>query len=339
LTRDAAVGALVVVLAAWTPARALAQGIDLSGGGPVEVTSRGGFEWRENEQKVIASGDARAVRDNVTVTADRLIAYYRKKAGTAAPPPASANPPAALPPPGATGSDVENGSNEVYRLEAEGNVHIYTPTDEAVGDRAVYDIDQAVLVMTGKSMKLTTPQQVMTARDSMEYWSQRHMAVGRGNAVVVTTDGRRLSGDVLVGFTKPPDGSPAAKPVASPPVATNVAATNPKPPADPIAASGKLERVEAYGNVEVRTQVDIGRGDRGLYLPDTGIARLIGHVRLTHGQDQMNGPAADVNMKSGIGHIIAMPGQRVQGLIIPNDTSAQTRKPGSPIVPPGDKTP
>ncbi len=36
----------------------------------------------------------------------------------------------------------------------------FTPTDEAVGDKAVYDIDQAVLVMTGKDLKLTTPQDV-----------------------------------------------------------------------------------------------------------------------------------------------------------------------------------
>jgi lipopolysaccharide export system protein LptA len=314
------------ILLAVAARSACAQGIDLSGGGPIEVTARGGFEWRENEQKVIASGDARAVRDNVTVTADRLIAYYRKKAGAAAAAPAK------------PGQDAENGSNEVYRLEAEGNVHIYTPTDEAVSDRAVYDIDQAVLVMTGKAMKLTTPQQVMTARDSMEYWSQKHMAIGRGNAVVVTSDARRLSGDVLVGYTKPPADAPAAKPAT-------VSTAPAKPPSDPIAASGKLERVEAYGNVEVRTQVDIGRGDRGLYLPDTGIARLVGHVRLTHGQNQMNGPAADVNMKTGIGRIVSAPGQRVQGLIVPNDsatqaaTSAQPQKGGAPLPATGGRAP
>jgi lipopolysaccharide export system protein LptA len=322
------IAVLVALLGAALPALAQAQGIDLSGGGPIEVTSRGGFEWRENEQKVIASGDARAVRDNVTVTADRLIAFYRKKAAVPGTPPAAPKP--------ATNAadDAENGSNEVYRLEAEGNVHIYTPTDEAVGDKAIYDIDQAVLVMTGKAMKLTTPQQTMTARDTMEYWSQKHMAVGRGNAVVITSDGRRLAGDVLVGFTKPTD-APAAAPKP-----TNVATTPAKPPSDPIAASGKLERIEAYGNVEVRTQVDIGRGDRGLYLPDTGIARLIGHVRLTHGQNQMNGPAADVNMKTGIGHIVSMPGQRVEGLIIPNDTTAQQRKTATtPTTAPDGKTP
>ena len=180
--------AAVLAGVCWAAA-AEAQGIDLSSGGPVEVTSRDGFEWQENQQKVIATGDARAVRDNVTVIADRLTALYRKKAGaaqqagttTASAAADATNTQNAK----AAGPDT-TGDNEVYRLEADGHVHIYTQTDQAWGDHAVYDIDQALLVMTGKAMKLTTPQQIMTARDSMEYWSNQHMAVGRGNAVVVT---------------------------------------------------------------------------------------------------------------------------------------------------------
>jgi len=61
----------------------MAQAIDFSKGGPVEVTSSDGMEWRQNEQMVIARGSARAVRGDVTVTADRLTARYRRKAGTA----------------------------------------------------------------------------------------------------------------------------------------------------------------------------------------------------------------------------------------------------------------
>ncbi|MDQ2802613.1 MAG: LptA/OstA family protein, partial [Pseudomonadota bacterium] len=141
------------------------QGIDMSHGGPVEITARDGMEWRQAQQMVVARGDARAVRGDVTVTADELIAYYRKKAGGAAATPAAATP----------ASPVDTGSNEIYRLEAVGHVNIYTPTDHAVADRAVYDIDQAVLVLTGHDLKITTPQDVMTARDSMEYWSQKHM--------------------------------------------------------------------------------------------------------------------------------------------------------------------
>jgi lipopolysaccharide export system protein LptA len=301
---------LAAVLAGlcWAGA-AEAQGIDLSSGGPVEVTSRNGFEWQENQQKVIATGDARAVRDNVTVIADRLTALYRKKAGAAQKAGTSATT-------AATTSQDANPSGP----EADGHVRIYTQTDQAVGDHAVYDIDQALLVMTGKAMKLTTPQQIMTARDSMEYWSNQHMAVGRGNAVVVTTDGHRLSGDVIVGYTKPNDTT--AAPAKAAPAPAPAAATSGTPPSDPIAASGKLERIEAFGNVEVRTATDTVRGDRGVYVTDTGMARVVGHVRITHGQNQLNGPAADINMKTGIAHMVSDPGGRVEGLIMPNDATS-----------------
>jgi lipopolysaccharide export system protein LptA len=307
-----------LLLAALPPSPVLAQAIDLSSGGPVQVTARGGFEWQQNDQKVIATGDARAVRGNVTVLADQLIAYYRKKqagATAGATTTAATTTGAASPQPQDNGSGApDEGGSEVYRLEAVGHVRILTPTDEAVGDHAVYDIDQAVLVLTGKHMKLTTPNDVLTARDTMEYWSQLHMAVGRGNAVVVTNDGRRIAADTLVAYTQPDQPGTAAG-------ATKAAAPAPapgKPGEDPLAAqSGKLKLVEAFGNVDLRTQVDTVLGDRGVYVPETGIARIVGHVRVTHGDNQINGPAADVNMKTGIAHITSAPGAQVHGLIMP----------------------
>ena len=309
--------ALLLLLPGGAPRSAMAQAIDFSRGGPVEVTSRDGMEWRQNEQEVIAQGQARAVRGDVTVTADRLTARYRRKAAPSgaaqAAPNASAGgatPVAATP--GVSGADT--GNNEIYRLEADGHVHIFTPTDLAVGDHAVYDIDQAVLLMTGGDMKLTTPQQVLTARDTMEYWSQKHMAVGRGLATVVTSDGRRLAGDTLVGYTTPPD-APNASSGTPAPVA------KPKPGADPLLASGKLQRIEGFGHVEVRTATETIRGDRGVYVADTGIARLAGDVRITRGQSQLNGDEALVNMRTGISTLSRNPGKRVEGLVVPNDAA------------------
>jgi lipopolysaccharide export system protein LptA len=218
---------------------------------------------------------------------------------------------------------MDTGSNEIYRLDAIGHVRILTPTEEAVGDKAVYDIDQALLVMTGQGMRLTTPQYVMSARDSMEYWSQQHMAVGRGNALVVAADGRRLSGDVLVGYTKDAASAGGTAKTDAPRPAAG------KSPG--IDSSGKLERVEAYGNVEVRTQTDTVRGDRGVYLPDSGMSRVLGNVRVIHGQNVITGAAADVNMKTGIAHVVSDPGRRVQGLIMPNDKQGQGgAKPAKP---------
>ena len=309
------------------PATAWAQAIDLSSGGPVQVNAAGGIDWQQDAQTVTAHGDARAVRGNVTVTADQLTAHYRKKAGAPGTPAPTTTPtPVATP---ASDQPDDAAGTEVYRLDAVGHVHIFTPTDQAWGDKAVYDMDQSVLVLTGNNtLRLVTPQDVLTAQDSMEYWPNRHMAVARGHAVVVTSDARRLGADVLVAYTDPGAGN------AQPPAATanpiqTVAANPATPPSDPVLASGKLQRVEAFGNVDVRTATETVHGDRGVYVPDTERAHVVGNVRITRGQNQLNGSAANVNMKSGVATLLSGQQQRVQGLIVPNDAQAAAAGPGS----------
>jgi len=281
-----------------------AQQLDLTHGGPISITATDGIEWRQQQREVIARGNAKAVRQNVTVTADRLVAFYRPKNGAAQPPPtqpvSAANP--------------DTGGNEIYRVQAEGHVRIFTPTDEVLGDRAVYDMDKAVLVVTGHALRLTTPTDVLTARDTLEYWSQKHMAVARGDAVVVTNDGRRLNADTLVAYTTETPATPTRMATAQAPQQAD---------ADPLAASGKLQKVDAFGHVVVRTVTDTAIGDRAVYVPDTGIARLAGNVRITRGQNQLNGSEAEVNMKTGIAQLLSGSHERVHGLVVPNDATNQ----------------
>jgi lipopolysaccharide export system protein LptA len=312
--------ALVLTVAAPAPA----QQLDLTRGGPIDITARDGIEWRQMEQQVIARGDAKAIRGNVTVTAARLTAWYRKKKSS------DGVAPAPQPTAGLAGDTATDGS-EIYRLQAEGNVHIFTQTDQAQGDRATYDLDQAVMVMTGHDLRLTTPNNVITARDDLEYWPQKHMAVARGDAVVVTSDAKRLGADTLVAYTTPND-----------PVEPAAAGAGRPRSDDPLGASGKLEKVEAFGHVSVRTQTDTVTGERGVYVPESGIARLAGNVQINRGQNQLNGAAADVNMKTGVATLVSSRSDRVHGLVVPNDSTnkglgddpaATPRKPPSPPTP------
>jgi lipopolysaccharide export system protein LptA len=360
-------GALLVSALIAASHAASAQPLDLSQGGPITITARDGLEWHQAQQEVIALGDARAVRQNVTVTADRLIAFYRKKAepdasqpGTStqsgaqahltAGQPGAGQPVAAHPAAAQSGlaaADAEdNGGTEIYRLRAEGNVHIFTATDHAQGDAAVYDIDQAVMVMTGHNLRLTTPNDVLTSRDTMEYWPQKHMAVARGNAVVVTKDARRVAADVLVAYTAP-TATPGAPGAASGPAQPPSKPTPASPPpgsrqvasGDDLQSSGKLEKVEAFGHVSVRTPTDTAIGERAVYVPDTGIARLAGNVRITRGQNQLDGQEAEVNMKTGIARLLRGDTDRVTGLMVPNDTTNRdlsnlgNQPPGTAIQP------
>ncbi len=56
-------------------------------------------------------------------------------------------------------------------------------------------------------------------------------------------------------------------------------------------------------------------------MPDTGMARLAGNVRINRGQNQLNGAEADVNMKTGVANLIASNAGRVHGLVVPNDAT------------------
>jgi lipopolysaccharide export system protein LptA len=290
--RGLAAAALLAALAG----PAAAQSLDLSQGGPIEITATDGIEWRQQDQAVIARGDARATRGAVAVDSDRLIARYRPRGGAAQPAPAQG--PAANP----------VGASEIWRIEAEGRVRITSPTERATGERAVYDLDQAVMVLSGQGLALETPDQRITARESLEYWPQRRMAVARGGAVVTTTDNRRIAADTLVAyFTEAPaPGQPG----------TAQAAPATRQGGLPSGEGSRIERVEAFGSVEIRTPEEVVRGERGAYAPPTGLATLSGGVRITRGENQLNGQEAIVDLRSGISRLVSAPGQRVQGLIV-----------------------
>ena len=89
--------------------------------------------------------------------------------------------------------------------------------------------------------------------------------------------------------------------------------------------------MEAFGHVSVRTPTDTVTGDRGVYVPDTGMARLAGNVQITRGQNQLNGAEAEVNMKTGIARLLRRRrADRVQGLVVPNDARPASRRPTRP---------
>ena len=73
--------------------------------------------------------------------------------------------------------------NEVFRLVAEGNVHVVSPSQEVFGDRGVYDADQKISVMTGQNLRLLTKTDVVTARDALEYYENDKLAVARARKI------------------------------------------------------------------------------------------------------------------------------------------------------------
>ena len=306
--RRAARGAALLALAtgmalAATPARTQNFGLGLTtqdNNKPITIEADQGIEWQQNNRVYIARGHAKATRGQATVFGDVLVAYYRPivhpGAGTSAPPP-----PAQKTSGGGPSDPIGGNSTEIYRLEATGNVRIATETQTVYGDHAVYDVDRTLLVVTGKNLRLETPRDTLTARDSLEWYDDKQLAVARGDALAIR-EGKHLRGDVLTAtVTRLPN------------------------------ESSHISRVDAQGNVLVSSQDQIARGDAGVYNVDTGIATLTGRVTLTRADNELRGQYAVVDLNNNVSRLLSAPPSaqltqdkppRVQGLLIPRQKPA-----------------
>lgn len=260
---------------------------------PLDVTADQGIEFSKDAKEIIARVNARAVRGNTTVTADTLTAYYRDKkplGGAQAPPPSADK--------AKTDTGEPAGGSEVWRVTADGTVDIFTPTQHAYGDHADYNIDDAVVVLTGDHLKMTTPQDVVTARDTLEYWENKHQAVARGNAVAIRAE-KRIQADVLV---------------------ADFAENKQK--------QMVIQVAHGYDHVVLTTATDVVTGDRADYVVETGIVTVTGSVKMTRQNNQLNGGYAVVDLNTGISRLYpAPPGgkvadRQVKGLFVPQSKKA-----------------
>src|SRR5215469_7858462 len=279
------------------PQPVAAQGLTagaISGDRPVAISATSGIEWQQDARVYIARGDAIATRGTTEVHADTLTAHYRP-------------------------SKTAGGDTEVYRLDADGHVLIKGETQTVVGDQAVWDVDQQTGIVTGKALKLTTPTDVVTARDSLEWYDQKQIAVARGDAVAVR-DTKRVRADVLTAHMTKDQPKPPA------PAAANAPAKPGSSAAAPLGEEGsKISRIDAQGNVLVSTETDIGRGDFGVYNADSGIATLLGNVTITRGPNTIRGEYAVMDLNNNISRMMAAPAGAgtattpVQGLFVRQD--------------------
>ncbi|MCG8511178.1 MAG: hypothetical protein MI741_18320 [Rhodospirillales bacterium] len=260
------IGFTLLFAAAWC---GVADGQSLNFGDgksdlPIEVVADDGIEWEQDSQQFLARGNARATRGDVSVHADLLRAYYRR---------------------------AEGGGTQISRLDAVGSVRIESGGETAYGDTGVYDVDQSILVLGGKKVRLVTAEDEITADQQLEYYDLKRMAVARGNAVA-SRENRTLKTDVLVAHFR-----------------------------RDAAGKSRVHRVEAFDNVHIITDLDEVWGDRGVYNVDTGIATLTGAVRVTRGENTLAGCSAEVNLNTGLSKLKSCQegGERVRGLLMPSE--------------------
>lgn len=338
--------ALLALAAVARPASA--QGLNLldkKSDAPIEIEADDGIEWRQTDKVYIARGNVKIVRGEITIYSDSATAYYRDakdvKPGEAKPKGDQAD------------KMFGGGGTEIWKLDAVGHLRIETQGDQATaergvynvdlgvltlsggvklaspgknttayGDEAVYDTNQAVMVLTGRDLRFESPQSKITARDSLEYYDQKNLAVARGNALAVQED-KRVRADILTAHLLQAQGAqgPGKTPPGKQPPGKGQAA---KPGAPGQAQGGGVERMDAFGNVVMSSNQSIARAEKGVYTVSTGMAVLSGGVKITRGENQLNGETAEVNLNTGISRILSgtptasAPSGRVRAMFAPS---------------------
>ena len=180
---------------------------------------------------------------------------------------------------------------------------------------------------------------VVTARDSLEYWDNKQMAVARGNAVVVNED-KRLSGSIVTAYFTPSGSQSESRSESG----GNGSGQGKKPGGqNKSQKSGgtdggdqqqKIRRIEAFENVRVSSPGQIAVANTGVYDVESGIATLYGSVKITREDNQLNGEYGEVNLNTGVSRMLSGPPgstgpQPVHGLFSPKKKPEMTSPSGS----------
>ncbi len=270
------IAAATLIACLFVSTSATAQQEQKTSAQPIEITAQTALEWNSTGKQYIARDNAKAVQGDFSVTGDILTADYRE------------------------GPD---GSTQIYRLTAEGNVTITSGTSTATGNKAVYEVDTAQAVLTGTDLKLTGDNLNVTAKERFEYYSNEGRLEAYGRPLV-TSAGDTLEADHITAWL---DRSGSG--------------------GEPSAAqkSGDLKRAEATGNVVIITPSEHATSDRATYDAATQMAELIGNAKVKRDRDIMEGQRAEMNLTTKVSRMFGSGGKdgRVKGVFYPSKSGAK----------------
>jgi len=232
----------------------------------VDISAQNSLEWYRDKRLYVARGEAKAISGTMTIEADILTAKERE--------------------PQDKKTTASNSGGNIAYMTAEGHVKISDPNQQVFGDKAVYDMDTKSVKVTGTDLKYITANNVVTAKESLEYFEDKTMAVAKGHAIA-DHQGDRIQADMLTAyFVRTPAGQ------------------------------SELDHMQARGNVIVVTKDGaVSRGEKGYYDAKKNTAYLMEHVRITQGETQLAGDKAEVNFGTGESRLLNDGSGRVRALL------------------------
>jgi len=149
---------LILMFALFLPLTGNAQQLG-DNKAPIEISADNSLEWLQNKNQYVANGNVEVKQGTSKILCDKLIADYRDNKTT--------------------------GKTEIWQLTAYDNVRLINDDNQAYGDQATYNVDTGLSIITGNNLKLTMPEQTITAHERMEYNMDEGRAKAIGNAQIV----------------------------------------------------------------------------------------------------------------------------------------------------------
>lgn len=223
----------------------------------VEITADEFVEWSKADSLYEAKGNAIAKQADSEIQADSLKILYR----------------------------MEKSNRIMSRMDATGNVILVSKEAKASGDLLVYHLEIGIAILTGTQLKLTSPEYVITARDSFTFFDNENKAHIKGLAKATYHESTIESDEMLAWF--------------------HTLKTS--------EAHQSLKEAEAHGHVKITTPNDIAYGDKAYYNGQSEKAILTGNVRITRAKSDILGSKAEIDLKTGISKMLSTSDEKTPG--------------------------
>ena len=152
-------------------------------------------------------------------------------------------------------------------------------------------------MVSGKNLRLDTGKEIVRAEEGLEFWQRSKLAIARGNASATRKDRTIRANLLTVQFIEDINGNLTAK------------------------------QIDAQGGVLITTPSEVIVGNEGVYNVIEELVTLSGNVKITRGENQLNGSMAEVNLQTGVSRLISDKSlggtKKGRGLFIPEKKPAQ----------------
>ena len=231
---------------------------------PIEISADTTLEWLQKEKQYVANGNVEIIQGENKIYADKIIADYHE--------------------------NETSGKTEIWQINAFENVRLENKDNKAFANKAVYNFDSGSAILTGGDLKLTNPQQTITATQKLEYNLNTGTAKAVGNALITRATDSLKAQSITAQFIKNAKGKQV------------------------------LKTASAHGNVRIKTKEETITGDKATYNALANKADMNGNVKITRGANTLEGARAQVNLTTNVSKIFGAPekNKRVKGVFFPS---------------------